>query len=449
MTNIISSMAEMVFGEQDPQTATSNLKTRPDSSMLALRFHGPTRVSVDTVPIPAVNDPQDVVVKVTGTTICGSDLHLYHNEIMQLHKGDVLGHEFAGVVDEVGSQVKNFKKGDRVVASAIIGCGHCDHCKNTNFSMCSNTNPSNVQAALYGTNTAGIFGYSHFVGGYPGGQAEYVRVPFADVNLLKIPNGMPDEKALYLSDILPTSYHSVLSAEIDKGKTVAVWGLGPIGLLACRWSQIRGAKRVIGIDCVRERLQFAQKVLGCDVIDFKQAQDINAAIRELEPSGVDCCIDAAGFRFTKTYLHAFERAVGLETDSCEVLNEAIKAVKKYGIISIVADYAGSTNAFNIGAVMEKGITLRGTGQTPVQRYWKDILGMIEKGEIDPTLILTHRFRLEEMKELYEAFDKKEYGMLKVFVETQSSAPRAEGTPELSFLKSDEVKASKLHRSIEE
>lgn len=307
--------------------------------------------------------------------------------------------------------------------------------------MCDRTNTSKLQEKLYGRPTGAIFGYSHFVGGYAGGQAEYVRCPIADNNLLKIPDSVPDEKALYLSDIIPTSYHSVVCAEVSKGKSVAIWGLGPIGLLACKWCKLAGARRVIAIDCVPERLEFAQNKLGCDVIDFSKENDVVGAIFKLEPDGVDCAIDAAGFRYTKGMLHTVQRAVGLETDSSEVVNEALRAVRKFGTISLVADYAATTNQFLIGAVMEKGITLRGTGQTPVQRYWHDLLRMVEAGEFDPTIILSHRFKIDEFRELYDAFDKKEYGLMKTFVETRFSGPPAPGTPELSSFRDNDIKPS--------
>jgi threonine dehydrogenase-like Zn-dependent dehydrogenase len=307
--------------------------------------------------------------------------------------------------------------------------------------MCDKTNSSSVQEKLYGKPFAGLFGYTHFAGGFAGGQAEYVRCPFGDVNLLKIPDNVPDEKALYLSDIIPTSYHATECAEVKEGKSVAIWGAGPIGLLAAKWSKLKGARRVIVIDSVKERLQLAKEKIGCDVIDFSEDSDVVAAIYKLEPDGVDCGIDAAAFRYTKGLLHGIQRAVGLETDSAEIVNEALRAVRKFGTIALVADYAALTNQFLIGALMEKGITLRGTGQAPVQKYWKDLLKKIESGEFDPTIILSHRFKIDEFQELYAAFDRKEMGIMKTFVETRFSHPRAEGTPELSSLKEGDVKPS--------
>ena len=304
--------------------------------------------------------------------------------------------------------------------------------------MCDTTNSSAVQEKLYGKPFAGLFGYSHFAGGFAGGQAEYVRVPFGDCNLLKIPDSVPNEKALYLSDIVPTSYHATVCADVQKGKSVAVWGLGPVGMLACKWSKLAGARRVIAIDQVPERLALARE-MECDTIDFSQQKDVVSAIYELEPQGVDCCIDAAAFRYTKTLLQSAERLVGLETDSSEIPNETIRAVRKFGTIAIVADYAAMTNHFLIGALMEKGVTYRGCGQAPVQKYWHQLLEKIKSGEFDPTIVLTHRFSIEQFSDLYKAFDEKKYGIMKTYVQTKFSPAPTPGTPPLSMLKLRELK----------
>ena len=309
--------------------------------------------------------------------------------------------------------------------------------------MCDRTNSSTVQEKLYGKPFAGLFGYTHFAGGFAGGQAEYVRAPFGDTNLLKIPDSVPDEKALYLSDIIPTSYHSTVCADVKEGKSVAVWGLGPVGLFACKWSKLAGARRVIAIDNVPERLALAKNTIGCDIINFSEQTDVVKAIYELEPEGVDCAIDAAAFRYTKGLIHTVQRAVGLETDSSEIVNEALRAVRKFGSISLVADYAALTNQFLIGALMEKGITLRGTGQAPVQKYWHELLEKVESGEFDPTIILSHRFQIDEFRELYDAFDKKEHGILKTFVQTRFSKEPAEGTPALSSFKEGRLEKSNV------
>jgi threonine dehydrogenase-like Zn-dependent dehydrogenase len=304
--------------------------------------------------------------------------------------------------------------------------------------MCDRTNSSALQEKLYGKPFAGLFGYSHFAGGFAGGQAEFVRVPFGSVNLLKIPDHVPNEKALYLSDIVPTSYHATVCADVEKDKSVAVWGLGPVGMLACKWSKLAGARRVIAIDQVPERLTLAQD-MGCDTIDFSKQKDVVGEIYKLEPQGVDCCIDAAAFRYTKTLRQSAERLIGLETDSSEIPNETLRAVRKFGTVAVVADYAAMTNHFLIGALMEKGITYRGCGQAPVQKYWHQLLEKIESGEFDPTVVLTHRFAIEEFSELYEAFDKKKYGIMKTYVQTRFSPPPTTGTPPLSTLRQGDLK----------
>lgn len=437
-----ANVTQMTLGRR-PVPISVQHRTRPDETMKALVWYGKRDVRVEDVPVPVVTNPQDVVCKVTGTTVCGSDLHLYHGEIMQLQKGDILGHEWMGVVDEVGPDVKTLRKGDRVVSSFQIACAECKFCKEDLSSMCDRTNTSRVQEMMYGQATGAIFGYSHFVGGYAGGQAEYVRCPFADNNLLKVPDHIPDEKVLYLSDIVPTSYHSVVRADVSEGKSVAIWGLGPIGLLAAQWCKLAKAKRVVGIDSVPERLAFVRDKLGCDVIDVSTTKDVVKALYELEPDGIDCAIDAAAFRYSKGVIHKVQRALSLETDTPEVINEALRAVRKFGTISLIADYAGFANGVNVGALMEKGITLRGCGQTPVQRYWHDLLKKVESGEMDPSMILTHRFKVDEFRELYDHFDKKDYGLLKVFVETRFSAPAAEGTPRLSSFKDGRIEPSRV------
>jgi len=442
ITTTAANVAEDKLGDRD--TATTNVPaTRTGQEMLSLQWWGKKDVRVTTAAVPAITEPKDVICKVTGSTVCGSDLHLYYKEIMQLKRGDILGHEWIGIVDEIGSEVRNVKVGDRVVASFQIACGTCKFCKMGLSSMCDTTNSSSLQEKLYGKPFAGLFGYSHFAGGFAGGQAEYVRCPFGDTNLLKIPDSIPDEKALYLSDIVPTSYHAVQCADVAEGKTVAIWGAGPIGLLSAKWSKLAGARRVIIIDNVRERLELARDCIGCDTINFDEDSDVVSAIYNFEPDGVDCGIDAAAFRYSKGLLHTVQRAISLETDSCEVVNEALRAVRKFGTISLVADYAALTNQFLIGALMEKGITLRGAGQAPVQKYWKDLLEKINSGEFDPTIILSHRFEIDEMRELYEAFDNKELGILKTFVQTRFSKPPAEGTPALSSFRSQDIKRSNV------
>jgi len=320
--------------------------------MKALEWHGTQDVRVVERFRPRVTEPKDAIVRVTATTICGSDLHLYHNEFSGMHKGDILGHEFMGYVEDVGTEVKNLNPGDKVVVSFPIVCGKCSYCKNGDFSCCDNTNPSKEMEQQYGHRTAGIFGYSHLTGGYDGGQAEYVRVPFAENCCLKVNPSLPDEKVLLLSDILCTSWYANELADVKEGDVVAVWGCGPVGLLTQMWAKFRGAKRIIAIDGVPSRLRVAHEKFGSEIIDFTQ-QDVIKTIQNIVPDGPDKCIDAVGFRFPKSLLHRFQRAMKLETDTPEILTEAITCCRKAGKIGIVGDYFSTANNFPIGAFMEK------------------------------------------------------------------------------------------------
>lgn len=403
--------------------------------MKAVAWMGKNKVEVVSTFKPRVIDPEDVVLKVTGTTICGSDLHLYHGSVPTLQEGDILGHEFCGVVDNVGPNVHDVKIGDRVVASFQIACGKCRYCQEGLSSMCDRTNNSEVENALYGQRTAGIFGYSHLTGGFAGGQAEYARVPYGDVNLLKLPDDVPDEKGLYLSDVLCTSYHCVHDTGVYKGNTVAIWGMGPVGLFTAVFAFQAGASRVIGIDN-NWRLDFAKsKIPQLEVLDFSKVDSkkgVSGTIQEMVPGGVDVALECAAGEFAKGWLHTVEMAVGLETDTSEILNEMIMSVRKFGRCGITGVYAGFTNHFNIGSLMERGIRLMGNGQAPVQKYWKDILKMIQKNEIDPLIMVTHRIKLDEADLAYQKFDKKEDGIVKLFIETRFSNPPCPGSPELTI-----------------
>ncbi|KAI8981287.1 GroES-like protein [Trametes punicea] len=415
-----------------PTEVHPEFKTRPGgATMKALAWFGARDVRLIDAPIPDITEPDDVIVKVTGTTICGSDLHLYHGEIVTLQKGDILGHEFMGIVDKVGPNVKNIQVGQRVVASFQIACGECEYCKKKLSSFCDRTNPSSLQNAMYGHRDAGFFGYSHFTGGFAGGQAEYVRVPKGNVNLLPIPDNVPDEKALYLSDVLCTAYHCVMDTTVNPGDVVGVWGLGPIGLCVTQFAKLKGASRIIGIDRVPERLKKAQE-LGVETIDFSQHTDVVKRLQEIAPGGLDVAMDCGTFHQPKTILHKVEKALMLETDVSEIVNEMLMAVKKGGRCGIIAAYAGYTNHFNIGALMEKGIRLIGNGQAPVHKWWEEILNdLIIPGKFDPTFMITHRVDLEEMPKLYQAFDKRVGGVEKVFVQTKFSNPPSPGCPTLS------------------
>jgi len=301
--------------------------------------------------------------------------------------------------------------GQRVVVAFDISCGFCDYCKKEQYTSCDTTNPSALSEEMFGQRPAALYGYSHLTGGVPGGQAEYVRVPWADVNCLPIPDEVPDEKALYLSDVIPTAYHGTELAQVD-GKTVGIWGLGPIGLLAARWCQIRKATRIIGIDTVPERLKLAKK-LGIEVIDFKD-QDVFKTIMKMVPGGLDCGIECAGYEYATTLKHKIEMKVGLEQDTADILTEMIYSVKKNGTVSIIGVYTGFTNHFPIGIMMEKGQTING-GQSPTQKYWKMALQKIVSGEFDPTFVVTHKGYLSGAPELYEKFSNKEDGVIKVFL----------------------------------
>jgi threonine dehydrogenase-like Zn-dependent dehydrogenase len=435
MTQLLSNAFQTI---KDVTTGKIPTSTKPDckyrdESMKALAWYGNKNVQMIDTPVPTITEPKDAIVRVTGTTVCGSDLHLYHNEIMQLQQGDILGHEFCGIVDEVGPDCK-LLKGQRVVASFQIACGTCEYCKKGLSSMCDLTNDSQVQNSLYGHRFSAMFGYGHFTAGFAGGQAEYVRVPFADTNLLALPDDVPDEKGLYLSDILCTSFHACTEAHIEEGQTVGIWGLGPIGICCAYWAKLMGASRVFCIDNVPFRLKLAEE-LGCETINFDEKKPVDT-LQEICPGGIDKAIDCAAFRYTKGMLHTVERVVGLETDSSEVVNECVTIVKKFGYVVLIADYAAYTNHFNIGAVMEKGIRFIGGGQAPVQKYWKDVLSKyIQTGKLDKLFdkMVTHRFRIDEIPAIYESFDKKEKDILKVFVETKFSAPPAPGFPRTSSL----------------
>ncbi|KAF1968796.1 GroES-like protein [Bimuria novae-zelandiae CBS 107.79] len=323
----------------------------------------------DEVSKPRLLEDYDVIVKVTGSTVCGSDVHIMHGVIIQTEKGDILCHEFCGVVEQVGSAVNERKVGDRVVNSFVVSCGECRFCKQKLTTACEKTNSSTAHKMLYGEKMGAIFGYSHFTGGCAGGQAEYVRVPFGDQNLLKLPDNVPFEKSLYLSDVLPTSYHSVCDTSIFEGDSVAIWGLGPIGFMACVWAFKKGAKRVIGIDN-NSRTEFAkQKIPGLETINYEELkkQSISQRIHELVSGGVDACIEASGGEYAKTCVHKIEMLSGLEQDTYEMINECIYSTRKFGKVGIIGDYTGYTNHFNIGALMERGIRLVGCGQSPVQK----------------------------------------------------------------------------------
>jgi threonine dehydrogenase-like Zn-dependent dehydrogenase len=418
----------------------------PNERMKALVWQGKGKVAVVDVPKPKILEDGDVILKVTGSTVCGSDLHLLHGVIVQMAKGDILGHEFCGVVEQVGPAVQRVKPGRRYVASFQIACGDCFYCNQKLSSQCEKTNSNTQAKAMYGSRTAGFFGYSHFAGGFAGGQSEYVRVPLGDVNLLEIPDHVPDEKALFLSDVLPTSYNAVKDTAVYPGDEVAIFGAGPIGQMAGVFALREGASRVVFVD-TEPRLSFvasrwpAEHRSKLDLIDFAQLGSGIAAGKDTVVSrlketcrggrGPDCAIDCAAGEYAKGWLHRLEQGLGLETDTSETLNEMVEGVRNYGRCGVTGVYVGYTNHFAAGSLMQRGIRLIGNGQAPVHKYWDELLRMVEANELDPLQMVSHRFRLEDLDTVYHKFDAKEDAMQKVFVETRFSFPRADGTPELT------------------
>jgi threonine dehydrogenase-like Zn-dependent dehydrogenase len=404
-------------------------------TMKALAWMGKNKVEVIDAPKPKVIEPRDVILKVTGSTVCGSDLHLLHGTVVEMQKGDILGHEFCGIVDEFGSAVTKFKKGQRVVASFQIACGSCYYCKQKLSSQCEKTNSNTIENALYGGRTAGMFGYSHLTGGFAGGQAEYVRVPYGDVNLLPLPDDVPDEKGLYLSDVLSTSWNAVVDTGVQKGDVVAIWGAGPIGQMAADFSLINGASRVIMID-QNWRLDWVKKNYpNIDTVDFTKlgkGETVTSKLKEMcNNRGPDVSIECAAGEYAKGWSHYFEMMLGLETDTSEIVNEMITSTRNFGRCGITGVYVGFTNHFNIGSLMERGIRLIGNGQAPVHKYWESLLKMIQDGQIDPLKMVTHRVDMADLDKVYYKFNDRADGIQKVFVQTRFSFPPAKGSPQLT------------------
>ena len=384
--------------------------------MKALCWHGANDVRVDNVPDPTIINPRDAIVKITSTAICGSDLHLYNGFIPTMQSGDIMGHEFMGEVVELGSQVKNLKKGDRVVIPFTISCGSCFFCNRDLWSLCDNSNPNaGLAEKMFGHSPAGLFGYSHLTGGYAGGQAEYARVPFADVGPLKIPDGLSDEQVLFLTDIFPTGYMAAENCDIQPGDTVAVWGCGPVGQFAIRSAFMLGADRVIAIDRIPERLQMAAAAKA-EIINYEE-MDAGEAVTEMTGGrGPDACIDAVGMEAHGTGLDALydkaKQAVRLESDRPTALRQVILACRKGGTVSIPGVYGGFVDKVPLGAAFNKGLTLK-MGQTHVHRYLRPLLDRVQKGEIDPSFVITHRMKLDEAPYAYEIFLNKKDNCIKV------------------------------------
>ena len=384
--------------------------------MKALCWYGKKDVRVESVPDPEILSPGDAIVRVTATAICGSDVHLYHGYIPAMEKGDILGHEFMGEVVAVGDAVQRLRVGDRVVVPFPIACGRCLECTAQRYSLCENSNPNAWMAEkMWGHSPAGLFGYSHMLGGYAGGQAEYVRVPYADVGPIKIPPGLGDEQVLFLSDILPTGWMAAENCDIEEGDVVAVWGCGPVGQLAIASALLMGAARVIAIDAVPERLRLAEQQ-GAETIDF-ESTDVLEALRERTGGrGPDACIDAVGLEahtpgFSGAY-HRAKTALMLETDRPHALTEAIYACRNGGTVSIPGVYGGYLDKVPFGSIMNRSLTIK-TGQTHVQRYLQPLLDRIEHGDLDPSFIITHRLSLDEAPEGYATFAAKRDECIKV------------------------------------
>ncbi|HYC57976.1 MAG TPA: zinc-dependent alcohol dehydrogenase [Thermoanaerobaculia bacterium] len=386
--------------------------------MKAVCWWGKGEVRVVDVPDPKIINPHDAIVRVTLTAICGSDLHLYDGYVPTMMRGDILGHEFMGEVMEVGSEVKNLKVGDRVIVPFPISCGRCWYCKSGLWALCDNTNPNAwMNEALMGYATAGIYGYSHLYGGYAGGQAQYVRVPFADVNPMKIPAGLPDEKVLFLTDIFPTGYMAAEACEIQPGDVVAVWGAGPVGLFAIRSAWLLGAERVIAIDRFRERLRLAQSDGRTEILDYAETDDVFDQLKDITGGrGPDRCIDAVGMEAHGTFVDAvmdrMKQAMKLQFDRAHALRQVLHCCRKGGTVSIPGVYAGFIDKIPFGTAFGKGLTLK-MGQTHVHNYTRPLLERIERGDIDPSFLITHRVTLEEAPEMYQTFRDKQDDCIKV------------------------------------
>jgi len=393
--------------------------------MKALVWNGKEDVRCETVPDPQILNEGDVILKITRTAICGSDLHLYDGYIPTLEPGDILGHEFMGEVVETGPRVRKLRTGDKVVVPFTIACGNCYFCKEKLWSLCDNSNPNAWMAEkMYGYSPSGLFGYSHMLGGFAGGQAQYVRVPFADVGPIKIESDLPDEKVLFLSDIFPTGYMGAENANIRQGDTVAIWGCGPVGQFAIRSAFMLGAARVIAIDKVPERLKLAQAA-GADVVDFTADDDVIEIQKQMTGGrGPDSCIDAVGMEehgnTIPSKIDWAKQQMMLSTDRPNVLRQAIQACRKGGTISIPGVYGGMLDKIPFGAAMNKGLTFK-MGQTHMMNYMEPLLKRIEAGDIDPSVIITHLVPIEDGGKMYRKFRDKKDGCVKVVLDPWANA----------------------------
>ncbi len=386
--------------------------------MRALCWFGKHDVRVETVDDPKILNPRDAIVRITATAICGSDLHLYNAFMPTLLQGDILGHEFMGEIVEVGPEVKKLKVGDRVVVPFTIACGNCYFCKSDLWSLCDNTNPNAwIAEGMMGFSPSGLFGYTHMLGGYAGGQAEFARVPHADVGCLPIPEGVDDEKVLFLSDIFPTGYMAAENCDIKPGDVIAVFGCGPVGQFAIQSAFLLGAEKVIAIDRFPERLAMAARSSRAITVDYEEHDDIVEVLKELTGGrGPDGVIDAVGMEATGHTIGELydevKQSLKMATDRPNVLRQAIVACRKGGVVSIPGVYGGLLDKIPFGAAMNKGLTFR-TGQTHMMKYMRPLLERVQRNEIDPSFVITHRLPLEEAPRAYDIFDKKQENCIKV------------------------------------
>ena len=400
--------------------------------MKAVRFYGKEDIRVETVPDPQILNPRDAIVRITATAICGSDLHIYGGYIPTMQKGDILGHEFMGEVVEVGRDNARLKVGDRVVVPFTIACGRCYFCRQELWSLCDNSNPNAWMAEkISGYSGSGLFGYSHMYGGYPGGQAEYARVPFADVGPIKVPAELSDEQVLFLSDIFPTGYMAAENCGISPGDTIAVWGCGPVGQFAIKSAYLLGAERVIAIDRFPERLALAASAGKAEVLDYTQVDVLDELRTRTGGRGPDACIDAVGLEAHGTTLDAwYDRAktsMYLATDRPHALRQAISACRKGGTVSIPGVYGGWLDKFPLGAAFAKGLTLK-MGQTHMHKYLPLLLERVARGDIDPSFVITHRVGLDDAPAMYRTFREKEDHCIKVVMRPGMDSRRGDDEP---------------------
>jgi threonine dehydrogenase-like Zn-dependent dehydrogenase len=390
--------------------------------MKAVCWMGTEKMTVENVPDPEILNPRDAIVKITSTCICGSDLHLYNGYMPTMEQGDIMGHEFMGEVMEVGAGVDRdkLKVGDRVVVPFTIACGRCYFCQRELWSLCDNSNPNYwIAEKMMGYSPSGLFGYTHMLGGYAGGQAQYVRVPFADVGPLKVPEGIPDDKVIFLSDIFPTGYFGAVNCNIQQGDTVAIWGCGPVGQFAIRSAFLLGAERVIAIDRFPYRLKMA-KDGGAEIINYEEVDDVVQALKDMTGNiGPDSCMDAVGMEAHGTNLLYFvdkaKQTMRVETDRPIVLRQCIQACRKGGTVSVPGVYGGFDDKIPLGAFMNKALTMK-TGQTHMMRFMKPLLDHIEKGDIDPSFVISHRVPIQQAPQMYKVFRDKQDDCTKVVLD---------------------------------